>query len=62
MTEQNRNQMISRIIELEYQNMRLIFDGHKPTKNDFFEPNRKEMDILRCIVFGYDSKFCKIKN
>jgi hypothetical protein len=61
MTEQTKNEMISRIIELELQNIKLIFDGHKPTEDDFFEPSRKEMAILRCIVFGYDSKFCKIK-
>lgn len=61
MTEQNKNEMMSRIIELEYQNTQLIFNGHKASENDFFEPKRKELSILRCIVFGYDSKFCKIK-
>lgn len=61
MTEQTKNEMISRIIELELQNTELIFQGHKPEESDFFEPSRKELTILRCIVFGYDSKFCKLK-
>ena len=37
MTEQTKNEMISRIIELELKNIELIFDGHKPSENDFFE-------------------------
>ena len=61
MTEQTKNEMISRIIELEYQNTKLIFDGHKPIEGDFFEPSRQELNILRCIVCGYTSSYCKIK-
>lgn len=61
MTEQTRNEMMSRIIELELQNTKLIFDGHKPDRSDSFEPYRKELDVLRCVVFGYDSNVCKIK-
>jgi len=61
MTEQDKNEMMSRIIELEYQNIKLIFNGHKPSENDFFEPSRKELNLLRCIVFGYKSNFCKLK-
>jgi|Laugresu1bdmlbdd_1035124.scaffolds.fasta_scaffold00036_33 hypothetical protein len=61
MTDQNLKHILSRIIELERENTSLIFNGHKPSENDSFEPKRKELTTLRCIYFGYDSKFCKIK-
>jgi len=61
MTEQTKSEMISRIIQLELQNTKLIFDGHKPSENDSFEPYRKELSLLRCIVFGYNSNCCKLK-
>jgi hypothetical protein len=61
MTEQTRNEMISRIIELELQITDAIFKGHKCEENDIFESSRKEVTILRCIVFGYHSNFCKNK-
>jgi hypothetical protein len=61
MTEETKNEIISRIISLETENIRLIIDGHKPNEDDFFEPKRKELKLLRCILFGYSSNFCKIK-
>ena len=61
MTDQNLKQILSRIIELERENTDLIFKGHKPSEDDFFGPKRKELDTLRCVYFGYDSKFCKTK-
>jgi hypothetical protein len=61
MTEKNLQQILSRIIELEMENTGLIFEGYKPSEDDFFESKRKELTTLRCIYFGYDSKFCRIK-
>lgn len=54
-----KSELTSRIIELELENTELIFKGHKPTENDFFSSKRQELSTLRCIVFGYESKFCK---
>jgi hypothetical protein len=61
MTEQDKTQLMSRIIELESENTKLIFDGHKPKCDDFFEPKRQELKLLRCLYFGYKSKYCSIK-
>ena len=58
MTEQDKTQLMSRIIELESENTKLIFDGHKPKCDDFFEPKRQELKLLRCLYFGYKSKYC----
>lgn len=56
---ENKNDLISRIIELECQIISEIFKGYKPSINDHLQPKRIEINMLRCIVFGYDSKFCK---
>ena len=61
MTQQDRNQIMSRIIELELENTKLIFGGHKPTHDDFFEPKRQELKLLRCLYYGYKSNLCKLK-
>lgn len=61
MTHQDRSQIMSRIIDLELENTQLIFKGHKPSVNDIFEPKRQELKLLRCLYFGYKSKFCNIK-
>lgn len=61
MTQQDKEQIMSRIIELESENTKLIFDGHKATHSDFFEPKRQELSLLRCLYFGYKSSHCKIK-
>lgn len=57
----NKNQLISRIIEIEYQITSEISKGHKPFFGDHLESLRQEVDTLRCIVFGYDSPYCKKK-
>lgn len=59
MSPQIKTELISRIIELELENTDLIFKGHKPSNGDFFESKRQELSTLRCIVYGYESKFCK---
>lgn len=59
MSQKLKNELISRIIELELENTRLIFQGHKPTENDHFQFKREEMNTLRCILFGYNTNFCK---
>lgn len=61
MTQQDMTQIMSRIIQLESENTKLIFEGHKPKCDDFFEPKRQELKLLRCLYFGYKSKYCSIK-
>lgn len=59
MTEQTRSDLISRIIDLEYEITSAIINGHKPSVNDNFQEKRNELNTLRCVVFGYESQFCK---
>lgn len=61
MTQQDQEQIMSRIISLEYENTKSIIDGHKPSNEDSFEPKRQELNLLRCLYFGYKSNFCSIK-
>lgn len=56
---ENRNDLISKIIELELQITSEVFMGHKPFVGDHLEFKRIELRTLRCIVFGYDSIMCK---
>lgn len=53
--------MSGRIVEIEYEMFIAIRNGHKPHNNDQFKNKRKEVDFLRCMYYGLDSKFCKIK-
>jgi len=59
MTEQTKSDLISKIIKLEYEITTAIIDGHKPSINDKFQEMRSELNTLRCLVFGYESNFCK---
>jgi hypothetical protein len=61
MTQQDKAQVISRIIELELEITRAVIGGHKPSGNDKFEDKRQELTLLRCLYFGYRTKFCNIK-
>ena len=61
MTQQDKEQIMSRIISLEYENTKLAIDGHKPSSEDYFEPKRQEFKLLRCLYFGYKSNYCSIK-
>jgi len=56
-----KSEMSGRIVEIEYEMFMAIRNGHKPHNNDQFRNKRKEMDFLRCMYYGLDSKFCKIK-
>lgn len=61
MTQQDMIQIMSRIIKLETEITSSIINGHRPSENDVFREKRNEMTILRCMYFGYRSKYCKIK-
>lgn len=36
-----------------------INKGHRPSIGDQYNDLRVEVNILRCLYFGNDSKFCK---
>ena len=55
----NNNVLISRILKLEAEITTEISKGHKPYIGDHLEPKRSEVNTLRCVVYGYDSIFCK---
>jgi hypothetical protein len=57
----NTDELISRIISLELEITYEILKGHKPFNGDYLEIKRQEVNMLRCIVFGYKSNFCKNK-
>ncbi len=59
MTEQTKSDLISRIIKLELEITEAIIQGHKPSVNDQFQEMRSELNTLRCLVFGYESNYCK---
>ena len=61
MTSQDRNQIMSRIIELDLKITRSVINGHKPSEDDFYKDERQELNVLRCLYFGYRTKFCNIK-
>lgn len=53
--------MSRRIVEIEYEMFLAVRNGHKPSGSDHFKEKREELKILRCMYFGLESKFCKIK-
>lgn len=59
MTPQTKSELISRIIELEYTITIAVINGHRPYNGDQFHEIRSEVNTLRCLVFGYESQFCK---
>jgi hypothetical protein len=61
MTVQEKNLIASRIIELDLEITRSVINGHKPSENDEFKEIRQELNLLRCLYFGYRTKFCNIK-
>lgn len=61
MTQQDLAQVRSRIIELDYEITSAIIGGHNPTADDRFKQHREELNLLRCLYFGYKSNFCQIK-
>lgn len=56
-----KNEMSRRIVEIEYEMFVAIRNGHKPSQDDHFKKKREEIELLRCMYYGIDSKFCKIK-
>lgn len=61
MTQQDRSQIMSRIIELDLKITRSIIGGHRPSEDDKFKEDRTELSLLRCLYFGYNTKFCSVK-
>ena len=61
MTTQEKNQIMSKIIEIELEITRSVINGHKPSENDEFMDKRQELNLLRCLYFGYQTKFCNVK-
>lgn len=61
MTQQNKAQVSSRIIELELEMTLSVINGHRPLENDKFKDKRQELVLLRCLYFGYQTKFCNTK-
>ena len=53
--------MSGRIVEIEFEIFQAIRNGHRPHENDQFKEKRKEVEFLRCLYYGLESKFCKIK-
>lgn len=56
---ENKNVLISRILKLESEITAEVLKGHKPFAGDHLESKRNEVNTLRCVVYGYDSIFCK---
>lgn len=57
----SKNEMSGRIVEIEFEIFQAIRNGHRPHENDQFKEKRKEVEFLRCLYYGLESKFCKIK-
>jgi hypothetical protein len=59
---QNNVQISSRIVEIESKiTTKIIKEKYRPTTGDDMELERKELYILRCLYYGYDSPFCLLK-
>lgn len=59
MTEKTKSELKSRIIELEHEITSAIINGHRPYVGDVYQEKRIELNTLRCLVFGYESEYCK---
>lgn len=59
MLKNEKKELESKIIQLELEITKAIMNGHKAKYDDIFQEKRKELDILRCTVFGTKSNFCK---
>lgn len=55
----NREELISKIIKLELEITTEVLKGHKPFNGDHLESKRNEVNTLRCILYGYNSLYCK---
>ncbi len=54
-----KNELSSRIIFLQSEITDSILKGHKAHDEDEFKSHRIELMILRCMLYGEDSKICK---
>lgn len=61
MTQQDLAQVMSRIINLEYEMTHAIIQGHQSSADDKFKNHREELNLLRCLYFGYKSNYCKFR-
>jgi hypothetical protein len=52
------NEIQKRITDIEYELFKSVREGHRPHIGDQYNDLRVEVNILRCMHFGYDSKFC----
>lgn len=59
MTPIEKEEIISKILELEFEITSSIINGHKPSIDDKYQNKRNELKLLRCILFGYKSSYCK---
>jgi len=55
----SENDIIKRIVEIEYELFLSIRNGHKATVGDQYHDKRVEAALLRCLLYGEDSKYCK---
>ena len=55
----DENQILKRIVECEYAMFLAIRNGHKPFIGDEYQLIRTEVNVLRCLYYGEDSKFCR---
>ena len=53
--------MLSKILKGEYIMTTAVINGHKASDGDEFKDLRTEVEILRCIYFDYDPRYCKQK-
>lgn len=56
MSEQD---VLKRIVDIEYKLFQTIRDGHKPCGGDQYHDLRVEVSLLRCLYYGIESNFCK---
>lgn len=61
MKNQDKDNLITKIIQLQMIELESQMNGKKPTVDDNYKDVRAELKLLRCLLFGYNSEFCKIK-
>jgi hypothetical protein len=54
-----QSDITSRIVDIEMIIQNAIWNGHRCSENDEYQPLRIERDVLRCLYFGNESKHCK---
>ena len=54
-----KSEISSRIILLQSEITKAVLKGHKAHDNDEVIGHRIELTILRCMLYGEESKICK---